>query len=149
MRKVEKRQRRGNRRERSTLSCVIVADYYQVLLCAYGQPPPSVLINNSYINESRTNTAADHHSQTMTGESGLCWRHWRWLREDVFQQMLGRTFMPGVAHGDQTAELKPLQANPLSTSPWMTRPHLCNIYSSRSSNLVGQRGMFSSKFSTL
>lgn len=67
-----RRRGRGNRRERSELSCVIVADYYQVLLCAHGQPLPPALINNSYINESRTNTAADHHSQTMTGESGLC-----------------------------------------------------------------------------
>lgn len=61
-----------NRREKSALLCVIIADYYQVLLCVYGQPALPVFINNSYINERRTNTAVDHHSQTMTVESGLC-----------------------------------------------------------------------------
>lgn len=97
-------EKREQAREKSALLFVIIADYYQVLLWAHGQPPLPALINNSYINERRTNTAADHHSQTMTVESGLCW-----LREDAFQQMLCCTFTPGVAHGDQTAELKPFE----------------------------------------
>lgn len=62
------KKRREDEKQKILLWCVIAADYYQVLLCAYGQS--CVLINNCYINESRTNTAADHHSQTMTGESG-------------------------------------------------------------------------------
>lgn len=67
------------KRERGTLSSVIIVDCYQLLLRVYGQ---SLSLNNGYTDERRTNTAVNHYCDTMTikytstqesRRTELCW----------------------------------------------------------------------------